>query len=166
MGKYCTQHGNKLAPTLAIAILPETRSAVATKIRKNISKRGEDPGFIYVYRLEGDEPKRFKVGMTVRSVRDRLKEWASEHKLRVIQVASWDVERGCKWLERMIHLYLDPYRLIRYEKDNGTFDDFWYSDNTPLVAGTEKGVAMHRHVEWFAIQFDIIETMIDKLIAI
>jgi len=142
--------------------LPNTRLTIVKKIKKKLKevKPQKDYGYVYVYRLEGDVANRYKVGTTKREPKKRLKEWSNIHTLPLITEIIWEVPVGCKWVERMIHLYLDPYRLIRYELDSGQFTDYMYANGTPTV----KGVSMHRHVEWFSVELKVIEKWVETLI--
>lgn len=143
-----------------------TRKEVVASIDKRIKKGlTSDAGTIYVYRLHGDVMPRFKIGRTSRSVGERMKEWQYKHKKQVIVIYDWYVSKGCKWMEHMMHLYLDMCRLIRYDNNgDDTFVDFYFSDRTPLIPGSVMGNAMHKHVEWFAVEWKYIEQVAQALV--
>jgi hypothetical protein len=164
-GPYCYQH-KAAKKNKCLEPLPGTRLDVVKKINKAVEtvKPQKDSGYIYVFRLEGDTELRYKIGRTKRDPIRRIKEWADVHYLPIVSEVIFEVPVGCKWVERMIHWYLDQYRLIRYEGDRGLFTEFWYATRIPLIAGTEPGVAMHKHVEWFTVELKTIEALIGTLI--
>lgn len=165
-GPYCYQHKKSAEVNKCLVPLPGTRAEVVKKINKAVAtvKPQKDGGYIYVFRLQGDLKLRYKIGRTKRDPIKRIKEWSNVHALPIVSEVIFEVPVGCKWVERMIHWYLDQYRLIRYEGDGGVFTEFWYANRTPLVAGTEVGIAMHKHVEWFILDLETIKALIDTLI--
>lgn len=179
-GNCCTQHAKSLSANdyvtqvepwtaRALPVPPEgTRAMVVQKLRRRLKEpsfaRDEKAGVIYAYRLEGDPENFFKVGRTERSTAaKRMSEWARQHGRELECVREWPLPHGCKWTERVIHLYLDKCRLIRYE-DGEKLVDFWFSDDTPLVEGSRKQAAMHRHVEWFRVKLDVLDAYVEPLV--
>ena len=179
--RCCTQHAKTAATNNYVAqtepwdehTLPAppdaTRAMVVQKIRRRLRapslKRDVKGGVLYAYRLVGDPADFYKVGRTERSTAaGRMAEWARQHKRELECVREWPVAKGCKWAERMVHLYLDKCRLIRYE-DGDELVDFWFADDEPLVKGTRKLAAMHRHVEWFRIELAVLDAYVEPLVA-
>jgi len=59
--------------------------------------------------------------MTERSVDKRLSEWKSKHGIILNKKAVYNVAKNHKFLERLIHLYLDYCRIHRYPTTTGCF---------------------------------------------
>jgi len=146
------------------------------KIRRRLSKDardkelGADEGSIYMYQLAREHKQgidMWKVGQTSRAADVRLAEWAESHKQEVVLCTEWHVLRGCKWLERLTHAYLDRVRVLRYE-DGAQLHSFWYDDGKPVNqrTDTEQGRvdALHKHTEWFCAPRDEIEGIICSII--
>lgn len=136
------------------------RRRLQVRLRDGPPKSATDAGYLYAYRLEGDVPDMHKIGRTARTADKRLAEWRRQHKKKLIKVAQWRVSKACKWLERLVHLWLGSRRVARY--DDGS--DCWYATGEPLQPGGKKGLAMHKHVEWFLVPEEEMLELVDAFV--
>lgn len=107
---------------------------IRSLLRKGPKKNDATSGHIYVYYLAREQTLSYwKVGVTNRSVGARLKEWRQERNQRdIVLECSYKLERGCKYVERLIHLYLAYCRMARYPHKTG-FHSVWYMDPSVVV---------------------------------
>lgn len=155
---------------------------IMQKIRtrlKNGPKASEmrQPGHIYVYYLEGEEPNNYwKIGMTGRNVDKRLGEWEEELKgSLIILKASYALPRYTKFIEKLIHLYLSYCNIHRYPyvdaKSGQTRMHSLYSlppneileDGQNMKDKSQRLNAMKKHVEWFKEDWDEVEKVVSVL---
>jgi len=164
-GTLCTQHFKlsgqpRVEPWTQLGLpepSPLLRPAALRRLRAklNARRRSGGAGSIYIYTIDGDEPGFWKIGMTERTADVRLAEWTRVHgkKHTIRLVAEHRVDHSHKWIERVVHLYLDYCRVNRYAQpdDDGTFYSEWYASGKPLPGQRsdplKQGIA--KQVEWF-----------------
>lgn len=162
---------------------PKLRKAVCgrlvTRLNRGPNWKSDTAGYIYVFWLRGETGLDYwKIGMTQRTPEDRLKEWRAAmpgHELQVKQVFA--VDAACvKFVERVVHLYLDHCRMHRYpvgrrllSKWSATGaeirDADWHALQPTLKAG-ERVVAMHKMVEWFCAPWSTVQVLIEHVIQV
>jgi len=128
-------------------------------------------GAIYIYSLSTEPGMNYwKVGMTSRTADKRLKEWASQHReAKVIKHADYRVDKHVKYVESLIHLYLDHCRMYRYplEKGSAKFRSYWKTTGELIddkqVPG-DRLVAKNKHTEWFYASLHEIKRVVEGLI--
>ena len=77
-------------------------------------KQSDGPGNIYIYSLAAEQGMDYwKIGMTKKDTDERLKEWETQHGVRILKRAEFHVKHGRAHIERMIHLALVYCRMIR-----------------------------------------------------
>lgn len=155
----------------AALTFPLDVSHLTNKIRNRIAKYMKDgptkkdgPGHIYVYYCPQDNPEDtyYKIGRTERSVDARLKEW--KKKDGAVLKKSWKVSHQ-KFIEKLIHAYLDAVRVYRYSVShtittggngvNNVYCTIWKSTGEPVdlmdahLKATNKLEARTKHIEWF-----------------
>jgi len=135
------------------------QSKIVTKIKRGPSK-DDGKGFIYVYYL-GSDPQDYyhKIGRTSRSVETRLKEWKGSQLRHSYSVSNQ------KQAERLIHLYLDYFRVYRYKQDNGTYSTVWKDTGEPVSKSDEGGKREGRskEVEWFRCSWKTIKRVVEAV---
>ncbi len=145
-------------PTPHKDIRKSVLAKLRTKLRQAPEKRSGGVGHIYVYHLKGEHKAGlmyWKVGMTERAVDVRMAEWERTHKNNHVLLAkSYRVERAHKWVERVVHLYLDYCRVYRYALEKSdTFYTVWAATGASCGPVEENEpedlVAVHKQVEWF-----------------
>ncbi len=174
---FPTPHPSLKRPVLRrlnakLATLPERRSGGA--------------GFIYVYAIkEEHDAGRFywKIGMTERAADVRIKEWGRTLDKRtqtLVVHRVYPVARGHKWVERVVHLYLNYCRVYRYALPAASagsasgphsFYSVWATTGLPVEEedaslGPHDAPAMHKQVEWFYCpRFADLDAVIAPLVA-
>ena len=153
-----------------------------TKLRKGPPSVEKDGlGAIYIYYLETDRAHGircyWKVGMTKHATAPgkRIKQWSAKQE-GVVTQAVYVVERGHKFIERVVHLYLDHCRMYRYPcasagAEAQLFRSTWYATGLPvkdaqwdLIDLTKRTVARQKSVEWFCGSLEDIEGVVQAVI--
>jgi hypothetical protein len=186
VGSYCSLHVPKVEPWTALS-LPcpneSNRKSILTKLRTKLrqpaAKRSGGAGHIYIYYIKEEHDAYlmyWKIGMTERSVKVRLAEWARVHsktKGTLLLAKTYRITHAHKWVERVIHLYLNYCRVYRYVRDDedGSFYSVWAATHEPCPESVdnedEEGVpvATHKQVEWFhALDLKEIDALITSII--
>lgn len=104
--------------------------------------------------MEGEAIDLYKVGMTTRSVKERIDEWREEHpKHKIVLMGSFPVDKNVEFVERIIHLYMSSIRCYRYPTECLTGFRTVLMESNVMVDeepdGTRLQPAMHKHCEWF-----------------
>lgn len=162
---YCRDHDpQKQDPTPElpysfINVPKHAQNKIMTKIRKGPSK-SDGYGHIYIYYLSAD-PKDFyyKIGRTSRDVDTRLKEWKDSKLRKSYRVANQ------KHAERLIHLYLDEYRVYRYKQDDGTYCTVWKENGLHVTDKdkTGKKEGRSKEVEWFRCKWETVKKVVEAI---
>jgi hypothetical protein len=111
--------------------------------------------------------------MTKKTPKERLKEWQAEHPNLVLKTKqTWQVKtNSVKFLERLVHNYLDYCRMHRYVI--GARQDALYSvwavsglpvPGEPAKPEDERLVARSKMVEWFCAPWTEVHTLMDALV--
>jgi len=122
---------------------------LATLVKKG-PKKDDEIGYIYIYYLPSDSLSYYKIGRTTQKVTKRLKQQHPHAKL----FESYRVSCN-KFCERVIHLFLDPWRVYRYKLDNKQYCTVWKHDGKPVTKGDAKKKKAYRlqgkkkEIEWF-----------------
>ena len=153
-------------PLPTLDLTSKIQKKIQTLMKKGPTKQ-DGKGHIYVYFLTSDTKDCFyKIGRTSRSVDKRLKEWGKNVKLK----CSWEVKHE-KWMEKMIHTYLDSVRVYRYQiDDTEEYCNVWKSDRKCLGKADEELKQKHKlegrkkNIEWFKLPWDILKPILLKLI--
>lgn len=159
-------------------------AAILQKIRTQLKKgpkKDDGAGFIYIYSLEHESTLNYyKIGLTQRRVTTRMKEWSDIHNERkatqVVLHHQYQVVKGVKFCERLIHLYLKYCNMHRYPYKDGYHSVYALPPNEVLKDGQEKPddddndkerlVAKSKCIEWFCeelTELDRIVTSITEL---
>lgn len=161
---YCHLHEPKeFEFPVPVDHLPaKTQAKIKRRLQKPPSQ-SDGPGYIYIYTLPEDGPY-YKVGRTERLVEHRIKEWKGAQLKKAYAV---DYQ---KKMERLIHLYLDPSRVYRYQVAKGKVCTVWKSNGDPVtkydakLKEENKLEALSKQVEWFTGSFETIDTTMLMLI--
>lgn len=160
---------------------------VLAKLRRRLSSgpssKTDEPGCIYVYSLEHEAGHNYwKIGMTTRSMEKRQKEWQSKHPHHTVVLKQcYDIPtKSVKFLERVIHLYLDYRRMYRYPITLGTKhrivsvwkstgagveDAEWTAWNDWLVTHPKERLSgRSKLIEWFNLPWEQIAPLIESLV--
>ncbi len=188
-GTRCTQHAPKevvvIEPWTALK-LPKPHSdnrnsvlnKLRTKLRQPAEKRSGGAGHLYIYYIAEEHDAGlmyWKIGMTERSVDVRLAEWSKTHKhgATVLLAKSYRLRRWHKWVERVVHLYLNYCRVYRYplvetKKESAHFHSIWAATRKPCpesVDSEDTAPAMHKQVEWFYAEcLEDLDDIINKIV--
>lgn len=150
----------------------ELTTKVQKKIHKHLKKtpsKSDGKGHIYCYYLTSDtEDCFYKIGRTNRTVDVRLKEWGEGVKLK----CSWEVKHE-KWMEKLIHTYLDSIRVYRYQiDDTEEYCNVWKTDMKCISKHDEDLKENHKlegrkkNIEWFKMPWKILEPILLELLRI
>lgn len=134
-------------------------------------------GKLVLFLLWNVIPLIFRVGgagMTEKHVDERMAEWEEEHKSRVIKRAFYEVQHSVKFVERIIHLYLDYCRVHRTptsDTKETLFRSVWAStgeiiddEQNKKIKDDERLVAAHKHVEWFKAPILEIKEFVEPIV--
>lgn len=130
-----------------------------TKLKRHLQKQpkaSDGEGHIYIYSLANEQGLDYwKVGTTKKEADDRLKEWESEHRVRILKKAAIKVKSKHKYIERLIHLYLAYCRMIRMPiKDEKVLLSKWYADGGKLIED--------RHYRELLEKYETVEKVLEK----
>lgn len=155
--RFCGRHGGvcKAINAYAAKNNPKVIKKIHTKHRQGLPKE-KTPGYIYIFYLEHEKGNNFwKIGMTERTAKERLKEWTEKYnnKVKVVQEKLYKSDY-CKFMERVIHLYLDYCRMHRYPletEDSIKFHSIYSATGKVIEAldGEERLVAKDKNTEFF-----------------
>jgi hypothetical protein len=153
-------------PLPTVGLTPKVQKKIASLMKKGPSK-SDGKGHIYCYFLTSDtEDCFYKIGRTSRTVDERLKEWGKNVKLK----RSWEVKHE-KWMEKLIHTYLDSVRVYRYQIDNGEeYCNVWKTDGKCVSVADEELKQKHKlegikkNIEWFKTPWKILKPILLALI--
>lgn len=164
----------------------ELRTHVRNKLRRRVAAgprvATDGPGYIYAFWLKHEEGRSYwKIGVTQRSTpEDRMREWESAfpgRELCVKRVYAVDAP-AAKFVERVIHLYLDHRRMYRYPMENKRLLSVWSAtgeviedaDYKALAKGTSTGVpkpiAKYKMVEWFCTSWQEADALIERVVTV
>jgi hypothetical protein len=191
--KLCTQHlnleadkaGKKVVEPWLAAKLPEPsdklRAAVLAKLRRKLYNTAKDRGgrgVIYIYYIANETGLNYwKVGMTEKTADQRLSEWMAAHRTRILCKSFYAVKHSVKFVERVIHLYLDYCRMHRTPTSDHTretlFRSVWSAtgevidddQNRVISADATRLIAKHKHVEWFCAPIAEIKEIVEAIVA-
>ena len=119
------------------------------------------PGYLYVFRLNGDSPNYYKIGYT-KDIDKRMKEWRKKlDQYGDLEVVLVHRVRRARFAERAVHLLLAPHRLARYllVNEHKMYTEYFYikergelpwSPLDPEIV-PENARTYQRAVEWFNI---------------
>jgi hypothetical protein len=139
-------------------------------------------GHIYIYSIASEQGMDYwKVGMTNKDADERLKEWETHHKVRILKRASFKVKTGTAFVERTIHLYLSYCRMLRtpvtedkklmysvWYETNQVIEDVHYDtlltmyDDSPKKL-REAMVVKKKHKEWFCAPIENVLNVVNKI---
>jgi len=161
---YCSHHKPIAIPALDLPTEHLT-TAVQKKLTKYLKQgptKTDAPGYIYVYYMEKDpDGCYFKIGRTEQKPEKRLKQWEKEIGSKVCSKIWWYV-KAQKFMEKMIHRYLDNVRMYRYMTPDG-YCSVWKKDLKPVteqdgeLKEKHKLEARKKHIEWFNMPWDKLE---------
>lgn len=124
-----------------------------TRIKRGPTKKDEE-GWIYIFSLPSDGTLTYyKIGRTTQTVEQRLRQWKKEIKEKVELVAKWRA-KDHKYCESLIHIYLDLWRVYRYQTKKGLCS-IWKDSGEPVTSRDKKLKNKYKlegrkkHVEWF-----------------
>ena len=132
-------------------------------IQKRPPSQTDGPGYIYVFRNKRDDAHEnyYKIGQTERDVCKRLKEW--KHSVEQLRMRV-DYRKRC---ERLIHLYLDQYRVYRYEVEKSEkLYSVWKRSGESVqmdIVEKPKLSGIKKQVEWFLCDYEIIFEVIRRV---
>ena len=129
------------------------------------AKASDGPGHIYIYSLANEQGMEYwKVGTTKKDADERLKEWETEHGVRILKKAAVKVNGKHKYIERLIHLYLAYCRMIRMPiKDEKVMLSKWYSlSRRRGAAETIDGMIEDRHYQDLIEKYKTLEAVLEK----
>jgi Meiotically up-regulated gene 113 len=184
---YCAQHAGtssvkeeKEEPWDRLGLVRPNVDALGTRALRRLRTKLSAPssggkGFIYVYYFESERALNYyKVGMTERTVEERIKEWARECGANhvIVLARAYRVERNHKLIERIVHLYLDHVRMYRYPNESYTaYKSVWARSGATIEDGASlKGstkhdfVARRKQIEWFQVKLHEIERIVESVI--
>lgn len=155
----------------------QLRLAVAEKLKTRLLRgpaaKSDSPGYLYVYSLAGEEGMNYwKIGMTTRTMTERKKEWQSKHPNHTLVLKEYYYlpTPVIKFLERVVHLYLDHKRMYRYPvgkllisvwsaTGEQIHDANWKQQKEPA-----KLKALGKMIEWFCIPWEEVSPLLDALV--
>lgn len=161
----------------------ELRTHVRNKLRRRVAAgprvATDGPGYIYAFWLKHEEGRSYwKIGVTQRSTpEDRMREWESAfpgRELCVKRVYAMDAP-AAKFVERVIHLYLDHRRMYRYPMEDKRLLSVWSATGDVIEdadwkdlgpRGTQKPVAKYKMVEWFCIDWREADALIERVVTV
>lgn len=159
------------------------RTKVLKKLRQKLcsgpSQKSDSTGHIYVYSLASENGRNYwKIGMTTQTVKERQKQWQSKHGdgHTLVLKKSYEVPvKATKFLERVIHLYLDHRRMYRYPISVETqhlLVSIWSATGVDIQdkdwkiwekSGVKKSAA-GKMIEWFCLPWEDVSSLIDALL--
>ena len=163
-GQLCYQHAPKVAWDQKgyPEILNGTNESIAKKIKKRIlygPKKKDKLGYIYIYRLPG-EPFFYKIGQTEKNPLVRVKEWSKD----AILLAYYVVE-SVNFCERLIHHYLDKYRVYRYVLPDKSMYSVWKATGKPVKPGLVPQLeGRKKQIEWFKHDLDPLKITVEGIV--
>jgi hypothetical protein len=194
---YCAQHASKIPiagkepapkeePWDKLGLVRPNMDALGARALKRLRAKlcalpSGGQGYIYVYHFEHERALRyFKVGMTERTVGERIKEWARECGHKIVVARTYRVERNHKLIERIIHLYLDHVRMHRYPNEQSdAYKSVWARTGATIedadLAALEKDsknkkqhafVARRKQIEWFCMELGEIERVVESVVRV
>ena len=120
---FCSQHSptpteepweKEGLPVPHTSLAKRVTNRLRARLRRGPTKKDKE-GWIYIFELPSDgKLPYYKIGRTTQDVEKRLRQWSKDAKL----VASWKVSKNV-YCEGLIHVYLDTWRMYRYETKKG-----------------------------------------------
>jgi len=135
-------------------------------LEKGGPAKKDKPGYVYIFYLSTETEAFFKIGKTSRTVTKRLTEWRRKIGDGVKLFESFRVSCN-SFCERLIHLYLDPWRVYRYKVTENEYCSVWKKDGKAVTDADAKLKKLHRlnakskEIEWFHFKGDTDEYMLD-----
>lgn len=153
-------------PTPSHHVDARHRRLLTTKLKHGPAKT-DDAGHIYIFQLSSD-PKGcgyFKIGRTTQPVKTRLRQWSD----KAVLVKSFPVVNN-KFCERVIHLYLDAWRVYRYRvKSEAAYCSVWKKDGKPVTKADKAMMESHKlqgrkkEIEWFQLDKEYMLSIVERV---